>query len=173
MSYPDRIEWTDIEGGKHSISGPLATRFAAQMDRDYPDIKYYDRQGNHIGYGVYTELHANYEYKRIAADVVGPLWVSTVWLGMDHNFASIIEPDKPHKPLIFETMCFPAATHTGPAKSLREAIEKEGDKWKEMPEVFQEWDGVQDRYYTEDEARRGHQRWVTKLRTLLIESERN
>jgi hypothetical protein len=40
------------------------------------------------------------EYARIGLDVVGESKVSTVWLGLNHEF----RPDRP--PLIFETMIF-------------------------------------------------------------------
>jgi hypothetical protein len=36
---------------------------------------------------------------RIGSDHVGDVWVSTVWLGLDHNWG-------PGPPLIFETMVF-------------------------------------------------------------------
>jgi len=40
------------------------------------------------------------EYARIGLDVVGDSWVSTIWVGLNHEF----RPGRP--PLIFETMIF-------------------------------------------------------------------
>jgi hypothetical protein len=42
---------------------------------------------------------------RIGSDHVGDLWVSTVWLGLNHNYG-----DGP--PLIFETMVFPTGSYS-------------------------------------------------------------
>lgn len=63
---------------------------------------YYDRDGQAITLERYAELFGNDgddDYKRVAQDDVGELWVSTVWLGIDHAFG-----DGP--PIIFETMIF-------------------------------------------------------------------
>jgi hypothetical protein len=53
---------------------------------------------------VASDLLADEEYKRVKQDVFvydgEPVNVSTVWLGLDHNWW----PDRP--PLIFETMIF-------------------------------------------------------------------
>lgn len=57
------------------------------------------------------------------------LWISTVWLGLDHNYGE-------GRPLIFETMVF----------------KKKGD-WSELD---------MDRYSTEKEAIKGHERMVKK-----------
>lgn len=56
-------------------------------------------------------------------------WVSTVWLGLDHQFGE-------GKPLIFETMVFP-----------------EKGNYSELDV---------DRYYTEEEALKGHKKMVKK-----------
>jgi hypothetical protein len=65
---------------------------------------FYDRQGNPITLDQWGRLQANDEYKRVYGTVIdtpdGQILVSTVWLGLDHNFW----PDLP--PLIFETMVF-------------------------------------------------------------------
>jgi len=45
-------------------------------------------------------LEANNEARHVAADYVGPMWVSTVFLGIDHNFST------KGPPLLFETMVF-------------------------------------------------------------------
>ena len=69
---------------------------------------YYDRQGRLIG-GVEATLEWGKRFekateRRVAEDSVdnskGEFWVSTVWLGLDHNWGF----EGP--PLIFETMVF-------------------------------------------------------------------
>jgi hypothetical protein len=71
--------------------------------------KWFDRQGEPIPVRVATEYLADYDYKVVAKDVFvmgdQPVEVSTVWLGLDHNFWSL-SPDLPHRILIFETMIF-------------------------------------------------------------------
>lgn len=58
---------------------------------------YYNRAGEPIGMLEWAEAHET--DRRVAETTVGKLWVSTVWLGLDHAFL-----DGP--PLIFETMVF-------------------------------------------------------------------
>jgi hypothetical protein len=61
---------------------------------------YYDRDGKPITLERWAELrHQDQDYQRIAEDTVGDYWVSTVWLGINHQFGN-------GPPLIFETMVF-------------------------------------------------------------------
>lgn len=63
-------------------------------------MEHYDRQGNVIpDLMEWARLHNDDNYKRVAQDTIGTLWVSTVWLGLDHSFGG-------GPPLIFETMVF-------------------------------------------------------------------
>lgn len=63
-------------------------------------LPHYSRCGFVIGLDQWAELHSNREYKCLAqTNVGGDMWVSTVWLGLDHGFGS-------GPPLIFETMVF-------------------------------------------------------------------
>jgi len=64
-------------------------------------IDYYDKQGNPLTSEQYMDLlrTIDREYKRVASTQVGDIWISTVWLGLDHQCG-----DGP--PLIFETMQF-------------------------------------------------------------------
>ena len=175
MSYPDRIRWVDSDGGRHSISGPLADAFAKRMDAS-SQIKYYDRDGNQIGFGVYARLFENLSYKRVAEDYVGPLWISTVWLGLDHSFNFLREDDNDYKPVIFETMAFPSRLGDPPppySDDWQVRFDWERARWKAMPKGLQEFEGEQQRYSTLEEAKRGQVQWATKARTILIESERN
>ena len=65
---------------------------------------WYDRQGEPIPMLVASEYLNDYDYKVVAKDAFvfdgEPVEVSTVWLGLNHNWW----PGKP--PLIFETMIF-------------------------------------------------------------------
>jgi len=63
---------------------------------------WFDKQGNPLSdYARIENLCRDVDYKRIAEDTLAEngLWVSTVWLGLNHNWG-----DGP--PLIFETMVF-------------------------------------------------------------------
>lgn len=66
--------------------------------------KWYDKAGKRIPMLVANEMLQDYDYKVLAKDVFvlggQPIEVSTVWLGLDHNWW----PDRPIK--IFETMIF-------------------------------------------------------------------
>lgn len=63
-------------------------------------MEHYDRQGNLIpDLLTWARLHEDIAYKRVAETTIGNLWVSTVWLGLDHSFGG-------GPPLIFETMVF-------------------------------------------------------------------
>lgn len=69
---------------------------------------WYDKQGNQIDAREFERLRGGEDnYKRIGGTIVMSssdpsirLWVSTVWLGLDHSFT----PGSP--PMIFETMVF-------------------------------------------------------------------
>lgn len=58
----------------------------------------FDRAGQPIGIEDWTRLFADETYKRVAEDQVGPYWVSTIWLGLDHSHGYTSEP------IIFETL---------------------------------------------------------------------
>jgi hypothetical protein len=63
---------------------------------------YYDKQGERLDDMLgWARLVEDNEYKLVEQTEVGEAFVSTVWMGIDHNFAS---PGNP--PLIFETMIF-------------------------------------------------------------------
>lgn len=66
--------------------------------------RWYDRQGEPIPMRVATEYLEDYDYKVVKQDVFvydgEPVKVSTVWLGLDHNWM----PEG--APKIFETMIF-------------------------------------------------------------------
>lgn len=62
---------------------------------------YYNKNGKKIELLEWAKLLENKDYKVINQEVLPDgKWVSTVWLGLDHQFGE-------GKPLIFETMVFP------------------------------------------------------------------
>ncbi len=63
-------------------------------------VPHYDRLGLPIPLGEWAARIEDPEYKILQQTQVGDVWVSTVWLGLDHNFRG----EGP--PIIFETMCF-------------------------------------------------------------------
>lgn len=107
---------------------------------DYAMNNYYDRDGKPIDMKGWAYLHATDEYRRVAEDTIGPYWISTVWLGIDHSWGE-------SNPLIFETMVFPVA-----------------DGERDMLEIDME------RYSTEEEAIAGHARFVTLINATFAES---
>ncbi len=61
---------------------------------------YYDRSGNLITLDEWASaFDERYGEKTVRQENVGDLWVSTVWLGLDHQHGN-------GPPLIFETMVF-------------------------------------------------------------------
>lgn len=84
----------DIEDGPHTW---------AELN-PFGSDHWYDKTGKPIPMVVANDYLADYDYKVIAKDVYimgdAPVEVSTVWLGLDHNWW----PDRPMK--IFETMIF-------------------------------------------------------------------
>ena len=102
---------------------------------------FFDRHGKPISLKQYIQAIADEEYKRVAQDTIGPYWVSTVWLGVDHGWRG-------DTPLIFETMVF------------HQLAEERG--------VGLDMD--MRRYATEEEALRGHEEMVTLVRATAQES---
>jgi hypothetical protein len=68
-------------------------------------VRYYDRRGVEISHEEYMALlyDGDLDYKRVAETDIETenVWVSTVWLGMDHGYGM-----DGGDPLIFETMVF-------------------------------------------------------------------
>ena len=108
--------------------------------RDFMAI--YDRQGKRIGMDEYVQLHVDMDYKRVAEDTIGPYWISTVWLGMDHGWA------RNGPPIIFETMVFADTTSDSPLGPATDYL---------------------NRYATEEEAVKGHEEICTVIRATINE----
>lgn len=84
----------------------LAADLDARMSRRsaiFERTMYFDMDGCPISMGVWAvlfERKGKGDYGRVASTPISDMWVSTVWLGLNHSFW----PDGP--PLIFETMIF-------------------------------------------------------------------
>lgn len=130
------------------------------MDELSP-LGYYDRSGNVISFRDWARLKAwdetrQREYTRVAQTTVGDYWISTVWIGLNHNFG-----DGP--PLIFETMVFNKSFPDQPP--LSELFNSD----VERPEFTNWTDLDMRRYSTEEEALLGHEEMVEKVR-LIVEA---
>lgn len=101
-------------------------------------MKFYDRASREISMSDFNGLLLDMEYKRIAEDDIGELWVSTVWLGVNYQFR-----DGP--PLIFETMVFRGKD-----------MDADPDKALDLNPEVRDWIGQQWRWSTEAEALTGH-----------------
>lgn len=115
-------------------------------------LMFYDREGRPIELLQWGRLHSNPEYRTVVRTVVHDRVVSTVWLGIDHNYLP------GGRPLIFETMVFAKADcedNGGEDVSLFNI-----DCW---------------RYATEEEAREHHAEVVLGIRAahVLIEEAWN
>ena len=102
---------------------------------------YFDRKGQPIELDEWTRLFEDQDYKIVAQHWVRGWMVSTVWLGLNHNFAG------KGAPLIFETMTFPPGD--------------EADGESVWGETYSE------RYSTEEAAHAGHDRAMTWVRNKL------
>jgi hypothetical protein len=101
---------------------------------------YYDRDGRPIDVMRWAELFGDPQYKRVALHWIRGWMVSSVWLGLDHNFFG-------GTPLIFETMVFPPGD--------------EADRHGVWSENYQE------RYPSEAAALAGHDRALAWIREKL------
>lgn len=76
---------------------------------------YFDREGRPLDLWQWAAMFEDGAARRVAEDDVGGVWVSTVWLGLDHSFGT--SP----RPLIFETMCFGGPLDQEPRRYATEA----------------------------------------------------
>lgn len=104
----------------------------------------YDRAGLPIDIDEWGRLREIEDYHRVGSTDVGEYWVSTVWLGLDHNFS------RHGPPIIFETMVF--------LKSQRDDPDDRG---------LADIDVV--RYATEQEALAGHQAMVLLVQATTVQ----
>lgn len=128
---------------------------------------WYDREGNPIDLRTWARLFEDREYATIAIldearDDGTHVKISTVWLGLDHNWG-------PGPPLIFETMIFmhsmtplrevPVDPEFPISESMRDRMARE---MTDHPMHEQQW-----RWHTEAEARYGHDLVVKAYRENL------
>jgi hypothetical protein len=117
---------------------------------DFGQDLYYDRKGRPVDAATWGRLHADREYCVLAQHWVRGWMVSTVWLGLDHNFAF------KGPPVIFETMIFaPDDVTIG-----REDREADGDAFGT---ALTDLDRYQERYATEAAAQAGHDRALAAM----------
>jgi hypothetical protein len=102
-------------------------------------VPYFDRQGKQLKtIDEWTKLLGDPEYHRIALTRIGPVYVSTIWTGLDFGWCEDIQPT------IFETMTF------------NRLAKHENKGWARNRMTV--------RYSTEEEARKGHERIVNQIR---------
>ena len=102
----------------------------------------YNKTGKPIDLEEWAKLMEDDKYRLVKQDYTPnrKFFVSTVWLGLDHDFGFMIRNLNPivnPHPLIFETMVFSGENHN---------------------EIFGQW-----RYSTEEEARKYHEKMVRKF----------
>jgi hypothetical protein len=108
------------------------------LDNDHNVISLAPTEENVTLWGQFI---SDIEKKRVAQTTVGPYWISTVFLGVDHGFSL----DNTHVPLVFETMVF-----------------------KQNSEIdVNMLDLYQDRYHTWQEALEGHTKVVGVIKEKL------
>jgi hypothetical protein len=120
-------------------------------------IDYYDREGQPLEREDAWRLMEDYDYTKLKDTYLGEgaIWISTVWLGLNHGW-----DDGP--PVIFESMVF------GDEKTHEAWTDPNGHYWPayEYRESLDE-----ERYCTEEEALAGHERlvekWTAKLGSLI------
>ena len=122
----------------------------------YDDIGlYYDRQGQPMKMTDWGPKHADHDYRTVAQHWVRGWMVSTVWLGINHNFLS-------GPPLIFETMIFAPGDATINGEDER-VPGPAGDAGMTAADL----DEYQERYPTEAAAQAGHDRALAAMTALL------
>lgn len=119
----------------------------------FGDPHHYGKEGELLTFSEWAILFEDFGYRRVAETEVGPYWVSTVWLGLDHRFGG----DGP--PIIFETMVFSSELSYKPAREF----EHHG-KTHVIPAYEYHSDHEQRRYTTEEKALEGHERLCEEVR---------
>ena len=97
---------------------------------------WYDKEGNELTSVEEWAMLFTPLYQLVRQTTIGSYFVSTVWLGIDHNFTRI------GPPIIFETMIF----------------------WRGEGEETDHMDMWMDRYSTEEQARLGHEDALNMVR---------
>jgi hypothetical protein len=122
------------------------------MDLDHG--LYYDRKGRPIGMLDWVRLVEDRDYSVIAQHWVRGWKVSTVWLGLNHNFTF------KGAPVIFETMIFAPKDVTVGREDWEDGDDAFGTG---VAGVVADLDKYQERYATEDAAQAGHDRALAAM----------
>ena len=94
-------------------------------------MKNFDKNGKEINYEEWGKLLEDKDYKIIKQETLPDgKKVSTVWLGLDHNFGE-------GEPLIFETMVFPSEGDFSDVDVERYSTLEEAQKGHE--EMVKKW----------------------------------
>lgn len=178
----DVVDWITGGGPKEETDEDGWPLSASEIRSD-PYPMYFDRQGNPISmkqWAMLSRFDAD-PGKRVAETTIGPLWVSTVWLGMDYGFRFLQADDdpEPYRPMIFESMVFqsdrPDLSDVDRSLPLSQrmavflaAIEaQEATLHPELRAILEN----PYRWHTEAEAIAGHDQICVDLRTLLAHIE--
>jgi hypothetical protein len=81
------------------VRGVYVVGVPTANERDHEMSEYYGRDGEPMTPDEWLEKFSDFDYKRVALDKIGDVEVSTVWLGLNHNWGA-------GRPLIFETLTF-------------------------------------------------------------------
>ncbi len=110
-------------------------------------ILYYDRKGQPLDLMEWARLHEDRDYMIVAQHWIRGWMVSTVWLGLNHNWIGS------GPPVIFETMVFPPGDEAGEHGTMSEEY--------------------CERYSTEEAAQAGHDRALSWVREKLGDDSAN
>lgn len=67
--------------------------------------EFFDRNGKRMTLMQWARAWEDIKYRVLGSHYIGNLWVSTVWLGIDHDVLNAMREHK-HPPQIFESMIF-------------------------------------------------------------------
>jgi hypothetical protein len=120
------------------------------MDLDHG--LHYDRKGRPIDMATWARLVEDRDYSVVAQHWVRGWMVSTVWLGLNHNYTM------QGPPVIFETMIFAPKDVT---------VGRQDEDWEAGEDAFtttaRDLNQYQERYPTEDAAQAGHDRALAAM----------
>jgi len=98
-------------------------------------VLYFDKEGAPISMQRWGELRWHMdddgrvsEYARVGDDHVGAVWVSTVWLGIDHGFGH-------GPPQIFETMIFGSEAEFNPVCRYATEADAVAGHWRTVADL--------------------------------------
>jgi hypothetical protein len=84
---------------RNRTARPIAPTVLPEQTRFMLDLTY-ARDGRPIGVAEWGRLSSQDDYRVVAQEQIGPYFVSTVWLGLDHGLG------RTERPILFETMVF-------------------------------------------------------------------